>query len=69
MDKNTKSSVRAAECVAAWHDSGVNTDVEGSYTGTYKVSDPEKIPVSRPYIYMTAQMADDLRPIQDADDL
>ena len=69
MKKNTSPSERAAECIAAWHDIGVNTDVEGSYTGTYKVPENEKIPVSRPYIYMTAQMADNLRPIQDADDL
>lgn len=69
MEKHTTPSARAAECIAAWHDTGKDTDIQGWYTGTYKDPDEKSFPVSRPYIFMNAALEKDLKPIQDADDL
>ena len=64
-----KKNSRSEECVLAWHNTGNDTDIQGSYTGTFKASDEVKPEFNRPYIYMEAKAADELRPIQDADDL
>ena len=69
MKNKIKPSPLVAECIDLWHTTGEETDVQGSYTGTYKKPDKKDLPMTTPYIYMNAANADDLRPIQDADDL
>ncbi len=70
MKNKATPTERAAECIAAWHDTGKTTDVQGSYTGTYKDPDKKAQPmIDRPYIYMNSADTRDLRPVQDADDL
>ena len=66
--KNKKTPAEcAAECIRAYHSAGESTDVQGSYTGTFRASYGTGIPVYYPCSCDLA--AEDLRPIQDADDL
>jgi len=66
--KNRKTPHELAEdCIRAWHEVGDDTDVLGSYTGTFRASGAVSAPVYYPY--GSELIYDDLLPVQDADDL
>ena len=67
MKKRPTPSRLAEECIRAWHDTGENTDVLGSYTGFYKYSGQMGAPLYTPVDYTA--VTDDIKPVQDADDL
>lgn len=67
MKKKTTPAERAEECIRAWHDTGRDTDVLGSYTGFYKCSGQMGAPLYTSVDY--TMVANDLDPVQDADDL
>ena len=67
MNKKNKMSQTVNECISAWHDTGRETDVLGSYTGFYKGAYNVDSPISTPFGPLA--MAEDLIPVQDADDL
>ncbi|MBE6611677.1 MAG: hypothetical protein E7632_04200 [Ruminococcaceae bacterium] len=59
---------RAMECVEVYRHTGTTTDVQGSYTGLYKASSMA-VPVDT-LLHPAGMVAEeDLRPVQDADDL
>lgn len=67
MKKKKTPAERAQECIRAYRSAGENTDVNGSYTGTVRTPYGMGIPV---YYPCSCDFdADDLRPVQDADDL
>lgn len=67
MRKDKIHNDPAAECVRAWHDTGEDTDILGSYTGFYKHTGAMGAPLYTPYDY--SMVTDELEPVQDADDL
>ncbi len=67
MKKRRTPSERAEECIRAYHEVGDETDLLGSYTGTFRASGSVGAPVYSPYD--REHYYDDAVPVQDADDL
>ena len=62
-ERMKKSKVK--ECIDAFRQTGTRTDVQGWYTGTDK--EPEQVAENR--CQREDARAEELRPVQDADDL
>ena len=67
MEKKKTPAECARECIRAYHSAGESTDVQGSYTGTFRASTVNGISANRPC--GSRRDADGLTPVQDADDL
>lgn len=61
---------KVGECIRAFRETGTLTDVQGSYTGVYRQQTAAEImQKSRDDERSPLRDAEELRPVQDADDL